>query len=87
MLSRVIYGMPVDQRCFRSSGEGEVVDPGDSEHGVVDAVAFGRQSQGIFQVFMPATACSTRADLAVRGVVFFFPGQEIGPGRVRGGVG
>lgn len=43
------------------SGEGEAVQASDAEHGVVNAVTFKRQSRRIFQVFMRAKTCSTRA--------------------------
>lgn len=43
------------------SGEGQVVESGDAEHGLVNAVAFRRQSRRIFQFFRRDGACSTRA--------------------------
>lgn len=43
------------------SGEGEVMYPGNAEHGVVEARAFRQQSRRIFHVFIRAKTCSTRA--------------------------
>ncbi|MDI3387671.1 hypothetical protein QIS99_15900 [Streptomyces sp. B-S-A8] len=37
----MIYGVFVDLPASSSAGEGEVVQAGDAEHGVVDAVALG----------------------------------------------
>src|SRR4051794_10430024 len=44
-----------------SAGESEVAEVRDSGGGPVDAVARRRQSGRIFQVFMTAKVCSTRA--------------------------
>lgn len=63
----------------RLSGEGEVVQVGDAEHGVVDAVAF----EAVVAQDLPALhagegVLDAGADLFVRSVVFLFPGWEFG---------
>jgi len=36
----MIYGVPIDQRRCASSGEGEAMQAGDAEHGMVNAFVF-----------------------------------------------
>jgi hypothetical protein len=47
----MIYAMPVGQRRCLSSGQREVVQAGDAEHGEVGAVAFQPAVAEVFQVF------------------------------------
>jgi hypothetical protein len=57
----MIYDVFADLLVPSSPGEGEVVQAGDAEHGVVDAVAIEAAVAEGFQVFIRAKACSTRA--------------------------
>lgn len=75
----MIYDMLVDLLVSSSPGEGEVVEAGDAEHGVVDAVAF----QAAVPEYLPGLRAGegvldAGVDLAVGGVVFLFPLGEVG---------
>jgi hypothetical protein len=73
----MICGLLVDLPPSSSPGEGEVVQAGDAEHGVVDAVALeaavAEDLPGLNAGEGVLDAC---ADLAVGGVVFLFPRRE-----------
>lgn len=63
----------------RSSGESEVVEAGDAEHGVVDAVAFqAAVAEDLRGLHAGEGVLDAGADFAVGAVVFFFPGREFG---------
>lgn len=60
-------------------GENEVVHPGDAEHGVMDAVALeAAVAENLPGLHTGEDVLGAGADLAVRAVVFFFPGREFG---------
>lgn len=64
-------------RCL--SGEGEMVQPGDAEHGVVDAIALeAAVAQNLPVLYARKGVLDASADFAVGGVVFLFPGREFG---------
>jgi hypothetical protein len=55
------------------------VQPGDAEHGVVDAVALeAAAAQDLPVLHAGKGVLDAGADFAVGGVVFFFPGREFG---------
>lgn len=65
-------------------GEDEVVHPGDAEHGVVNAVAFqAAVAENLPGLHVGEDVLDAGSDLAVRAVVFCFPGREFGPGRLQ----
>lgn len=75
MIYDVFVGLPVSLL----PGEGEVVQAGDAEHGVVYAVAFEAAVAQDLPGFHPGEGVlDAGADLAVGGVVFLFPGREFG---------
>jgi len=59
--------------------EGEVAQPGDSEHGGVNAVAFqAAVTKGLPGVHPREGVLDVGADLAVGGVVLLFPSRQFG---------
>lgn len=66
-----------------SGGAGEIVQAGDAANFDRDAVTLKWQSHRIFQVLVPASACS---GLLVRGVVRFLPDISSLPDRRRFGM-
>jgi hypothetical protein len=75
-------------RAARLSGEGEVVHPGDTEHGMVDAVAFeAAVAEDLPGLHAGEDVLDTGADLLVGLVVFFLSSPGVRSGRVRGGAG
>ncbi len=75
----MIYGMAVDLAVCSSSGEGEVVQAGDAEHGVVDAVALeAAVTEDLPGFHAGEDMLDPGADFSVGGVVFLFPGRQFG---------
>lgn len=73
----MIYGTPVDQRHCPSLGQREVVQAGDAEHGVVDAVAFhAAVAEDLPDLHTGEGVLNAGAGLAVRAVVLLFPVRE-----------
>src|SRR5690349_22177496 len=61
------------------AGEGEVVHPGDAEHGVVDAVVFeAAVAEDLPGLHAGEDVLDPGPDLLVGLVVNFFPGREFG---------
>src|SRR5690349_2132653 len=61
------------------SGEGEVVQAGDAEHGVVNTVAFqAAVAEDLPVLHAGEGVLDAGADFAVGGVVFLFPGRQFG---------
>lgn len=70
---------PVVAVAARLSAEGEVVHPGDAEHGVVDAVTFEAAVAEDLPGLHPGEGVlDAGPDLLVRAVVLFFPVREFG---------
>lgn len=66
-------------RPGRLSGEGEVVHPGDAEHGVVDSVAFeAAVAEDLPGLHAGEGVLDASLDLLVGLVVFLFPIREFG---------
>ena len=60
-------------------GEDEVVHPGDAEHGVGSAVTFqAAVAENLPGLHVGEDVLDAGSDLAVRAVVFCFPGREFG---------
>src|SRR5690349_12546649 len=75
----MIYGMLGDLLVSASPGEGEVVQAGDAERGVVNAVAFqAAVAEDLPALHAGEDVLHAGADLAVRGIVFLLPGREFG---------
>ena len=73
------YAVLDDLRLSLSPGEGEVVQAGNAEHGVVYAVTFDAAvAQDLPALHAGEDVLDAGADLAVGGVVFLFPGREFG---------
>ena len=72
----------------RSSGEAEVVEAGDAEHGVVDAVAFQTAiAQDLPALHPDADVFDAGMDCAVRGIGSCFSMPEFRAAPSHGGVG
>src|SRR2546421_13006975 len=75
MIFDVLDDLPVSP----SPGKGEVVQSGDAEHGVMDAVALeAAVTQDLPGLHASEGVLDTGADFAVGGVVFLFPIGEFG---------
>jgi hypothetical protein len=75
----MIFDVLGDQLVSASPGKGEVVQAGDAEHGVVNAVAFQSAVAKDLPALHPGEdVLHAGADFAVGGVVFLLPGREYG---------
>src|SRR5881398_2730437 len=73
----MIYVVCVDLPVSSSPGEGEVVQSGDAEHGVVDAVALeAAVAEDLPGLHAGEGVLDAGADFAVGGVVFLFRVRE-----------
>lgn len=75
----MIYGMLAGLPASVLPGQGEVMEPGDDEHGVVDAIAFETAvAEGLPGLHACKGVLDAGSDFAVGRVVFLFPGGEFG---------
>ncbi len=73
----MLWDMLADLLVCLSSGEGEVVQAGDAEHGVVDAVALeAAVAEDLPALHAGEGVLDAGADLAVGGVVLLLPGRQ-----------